>query len=53
MSTIIAAIAGLAAGYVLRSWMLAKSTGAPLAEVLRGKPGEERKQAQRGKPGEE
>lgn len=49
-------LSGLALGLALHvwaSWRLAKRTGVPLLDVLRGKPGEERKQVQRGKPGEE
>lgn len=53
MTELLAFLAGFAAGACLLAWRVSKRTGVPMLDVLRGKPGEERKEAQRGKPGEE
>ena len=50
---IIALIIGLVAGAFGMLAYLSRKSGASMAEVLRGNPGEERKAAQRGNPGEE
>lgn len=53
MTELISLIIGVAAGYLIACWNVSRRTGQPMLDVLRGKPGEERKEAQRGKPGEE
>ena len=53
MELIIAIVLAFVAGALLMLWRASQTTGQSMLFVLRGKPGEERKQSQRGKPGEE
>jgi hypothetical protein len=53
MELIIAIVLAFVAGGIAGLWRASQTTGQSMLSVLRGKPGEERKQSQRGKPGEE